>query len=59
MYEQLNCIDYGDERPGGDLPAGIAGEAFSKKDWEQRSGIRVQESAVKLMCNLDVADEHW
>jgi hypothetical protein len=31
MYEQFNCVDYGDEYPGGNFSAGIAGEAFSKK----------------------------
>ena len=31
MYDQFNCADYGDERPGGHLSAGIDREAFSKE----------------------------
>jgi hypothetical protein len=31
MYEQLNCIDYGDECPGWDFSAGTAGEVVSKE----------------------------
>jgi hypothetical protein len=42
MYEQLNRADYGYGHPGGDLSAGIAGEAFSEKDREQGSEIRDQ-----------------
>jgi len=49
MYEQFNCIDYGDERPGGDLSAGIAGEVVSKKDREQGTGDRNQRPSVELM----------
>ena len=38
MYEQLDCIDYGDGRPGGDFSTGIAGKVISK---EQTQGERV------------------
>jgi hypothetical protein len=31
MYEQLNCVDYGNGHPGGDFSAGIGSQAFSKE----------------------------
>jgi hypothetical protein len=45
MYEQFNCADYGDERPGGHLPAGTDCKAFSKEQAQGEgmilcSGIR-------------------
>ena len=49
MYEQFNCIDFGDGHPGGDLSAGIAGEDVSKKDREPAAGNRDERSAVELI----------
>lgn len=35
MYEQFNCVDYGDGRPGRDFSAGAAGEVVSKEITKQ------------------------
>ena len=42
MYEQFNCIDYGDGRPGGDFSAGIDSQAFSKEQAEGKTVIRAE-----------------